>query len=115
MKELFLYYLFNLTFYIVEIVLFKYLYLDWQYDIFWLNTILRGTLSIFFTILVRKIIFKGSRYFYLKIFLIVLLNPIASSSLLKLLIFYFNDYEIWILKIFGDIFISLIAFTVLRK
>ena len=54
MKELFLYYLFNLTFYIVEIVLFKYLYLDWQYDIFWLNTILRGTLSIFFTILVRK-------------------------------------------------------------
>lgn len=109
------YYSLNLVFYLIEIFLFKHFYLDWSYDIFWLNTGLRAFLSIFFSILVRKIIFRESKNFYSKIFLIVLLNPIASSLLLKILIGLNPLIEIWILKIIGDIFISLIAFIILKK
>tara|TARA_Y100001954_G_C15419402_1_gene411445 strand:- start:103 stop:450 length:348 start_codon:yes stop_codon:yes gene_type:complete len=115
MKELLFYYFLNSIFYIFEIVLFKYFYLDWPLDIFWLNTILRGTLSIFFSILVRKTVFKDSKNFYLKFFVIALINPLASSTSLKVLMFYINDYEAWILKIIGDLFISLIAFILLKK
>tara|TARA_B100000900_G_scaffold409436_1_gene425368 strand:- start:2539 stop:2886 length:348 start_codon:yes stop_codon:yes gene_type:complete len=115
MRDIVFYYLINLFFYIVEITSFSFLIISWPYDIFWLNTFLRGFISIFFTITVRKIIFKDKDDFYLKIFLIILLNPFASSTMLKILIGIFDYIEIWILKIIGDIFVSIIAFIILKK
>lgn len=115
MTKIFIYYLINLLFYIVEIVSFTFLYSIWVYDVFWLNLGLRGFISIFFSIVAKKIIFKDSKNFYKKFFLIVMLNPLASSSILKIFIGLFDQTEIWILKIIGDLIVSLIGFLILIK
>ena len=114
-KDIFIYYLIILVFYIVEIVSFSFLYLTWPYDVFWLNAFIRGFLSIFFSIIAKKIIFKDSKNFYTKFFFLVLLSPIASSTILIIFIELFNQVEIWMLKIMGDIAISIISFFILRK
>ena len=114
-KDIFIYYLMILVFYIVEIVSFSFLYLTWPYDVFWLNAFIRGFLSIFFSIIAKKIIFKDSKNFYTKFFFLVLLSPIASSTILIIFIELFNQVEIWMLKIMGDIVISIISFFILRK
>ena len=114
-KDIFIYYLIILVFYIVEIVSFSFLYLTWPYDVFWLNAFIRGFLSIFFSIIAKKIIFKDSKNFYAKFFFLVLLSPIASSTILIIFIELFNQVEIWMLKIMGDIVISIISFFILRK
>jgi len=114
-KDIFIYYLIILVFYIVEIVSFSFLYLTWPYDVFWLNALIRGFLSIFFSVIAKKIIFKDSKNFYTKFFFLVLLSPIASSTILIIFIELFNQVEIWMLKIMGDIVISIISFFILRK
>ena len=114
-KDIFIYYLIILVFYIVEIVSFSFLYLTWPYDVFWLNALIRGFLSIFFSVIAKKIIFKDSKNFYTKFFFLVLLSPIASSTILIIFIELFNKVEIWMLKIMGDIVISIISFFILRK
>lgn len=114
-KDIFIYYLIILVFYIVEIVSFSFLYLTWPYDVFWLNAFIRGFLSIFFSIIAKKIIFKDSKHFYTKFFFLVLLSPIASSTILIIFIELFDQVEIWMLKIMGDIVISIISFFILRK
>ncbi len=114
-KDIFIYYLIILVFYIVEIVSFSFLYLTWPYDVFWLNAFIRGFLSIFFSVIAKKIIFKDSKNFHTKFFFLVLLSPIASSTILIIFIELFNQVEIWMLKIMGDIVISIITFFILRK
>lgn len=114
-KDIFIYYLIILVFYIVEIVSFSFLYLTWSYDVFWLNASIRGFLSIFFSIIAKKIIFKDSKHFYTKFFFLVLLSPIASSTILIIFIELFDQVEIWMLKIMGDIVVSIISFFILRK
>ena len=114
-KDIFIYNLIILVFYIVEIVSFSFLYLTWPYDVFWLNALIRGFLSIFFSVIAKKIIFKDSKNFYTKFFFLVLLSPIASSTILIIFIELFNQVEIWMLKIMGDIVISIISFFILRK
>ena len=115
MRDIFIYYQINLLFYIVEIVSFTFLYTIWPYDIFWLNALIRGFLSLFFSIIVRKTIFKDSKNFYVKFFFLVLLSPIASSTVLKILIGMFSHVEVWILKIIGDVVISRISFFILKN
>ena len=115
MRDIFIYYQINLLFYIVEIVSFTFLYNIWPYDIFWLNALIRGFLSLFFSIIVRKTIFKYSKNFYIKFFFLVLLSPIASSTVLKILIGMFSHVEVWILKIIGDVVISIISFFILKN
>tara|TARA_X000000368_G_scaffold389724_1_gene352416 strand:- start:2864 stop:3214 length:351 start_codon:yes stop_codon:yes gene_type:complete len=115
MKDIFIYYQIILIFYIVEIVSFTFLYAIWPYDVFWLNAFIRGFLSIFFSIIARKIIFKNSKNFYTKFFFLVLLSPIASSTILKIFIGLFDQVEIWILKIIGDMIISIISFLILKN
>tara|TARA_B100000925_G_scaffold113121_1_gene83728 strand:+ start:2414 stop:2791 length:378 start_codon:yes stop_codon:yes gene_type:complete len=115
MRDIFIYYQINLLFYIVEIVSFTFLYTIWPYDIFWLNALIRGFLSLFFSIIVRKTIFKDSKNFYVKFFFLVLLSPIASSTVLKILIGMFSHVEVWILKIIGDVVISIISFFILKN
>mgnify|MGYP001224721885 FL=1 len=115
MRDIFIYYQINLLFYIVEIVSFTFLYTIWPYDIFWLNALIRGFLSLFFSIIVRKTIFKDSKNFYAKFFFLVLLSPIASSTVLKILIGMFGHIEVWILKIIGDVVISIISFFILKN
>ncbi len=115
MRDIFIYYQINLLFYIVEIVSFTFLYTIWPYDIFWLNALIRGFLSLFFSIIVRKTIFKDSKNFYVKFFFLVLLSPIASSTVLKILIGMFSHVEVWILKIIGDVIISIISFFILKN
>ena len=115
MRDIFIYYQINLLFYIVEIVSFTFLYNIWPYDIFWLNALIRGFLSLFFSIIVRKTIFKDSKNFYVKFFFLVLLSPIASSTVLKILIGMFSHVEVWILKIIGDVVISIISFFILKN
>ena len=115
MRDIFIYYQINLLFYIVEIVSFTFLYTIWPYDIFWLNALIRGFLSLFFSIIVRKTIFKDSKNFYVKFFFLVLLSPIASSTVLKILIGMFSHVEVWILKIIGDVVISIISFFLLKN
>ena len=113
-KDVFIYYLINLSFYIVEIISFIFLYSTWAYDVFWLNAGLRGLLSVFFAIIVKNIVFKESKNFYLKFSTLVLVSPFASSVMLKILITALN-HEIWILKIFGDLIVSIATFIILKR
>ena len=114
MRDIFIYYVINLLFYIIEIVSFIFLYTIWPYEVFWLNAGLRGLLSIFFAITVKNILFKGSNNFYLKFTSLVLISPFASSILLEMLMTVLN-YEIWILKIAGDLTISVATFIILKR
>ena len=61
LKDIFIYYFINLSFYIVEIISFILLYPIWPFDVFWLNASLRGLLSLFFAIAVRNTVFKNSK------------------------------------------------------
>ena len=114
MRDIFIYYVINLLFYIIEIVSFIFLYTIWPYEVFWLNAGLRGLLSIFFAITVKNILFKGSNNFYLKFTSLVLISPFASSILLEMLMTVLNC-EIWILKIVGDLTISVATFIILKR
>ena len=114
MRDIFIYYVINLLFYIIEIVSFIFLYTIWPYEVFWLNAGLRGLLSIFFAITVKNILFKGSNNFYLKFTSLVLISPFASSILLEMLMTVLNC-EIWILKIAGDLTISVATFIILKR
>tara|TARA_Y100000389_G_scaffold189524_1_gene213372 strand:+ start:774 stop:1121 length:348 start_codon:yes stop_codon:yes gene_type:complete len=115
MKKLSIYYSLILTFYFVEIFLFKQLYILWIYDIFWLNAFLRASLSVFFSIIIKSLIFKENKYFYRKFFILALLNPIASSSTLVILMKLNLGIEVWLIKILGDIFISILGYLILKK
>ena len=114
MRDIFIYYVINLLFYIIEIVSFIFLYTIWPYEVFWLNAGLRGLLSIFFAITVKNILFKDSNNFYLKFTSLVLISPFASSILLEMLMTVLNC-EIWILKIAGDLTISVATFIILKR
>ncbi len=115
MKDMFIYYLINLFFYILEIISFIFLYSIWPYDVFWLNAVLRGLLSIFFAITIRKTIFKDLDKFYLKFSALVLISPFASSIMLEMLMIFSSKFEIWTLKIFGDLIVSIATFIVLKR
>ena len=112
---MFIYYLINLFFYILEIISFIFLYSIWPYDVFWLNAVLRGLLSIFFAITIRKTIFKDLDKFYLKFSALVLISPFASSIMLEMLMIFSSKFEIWTLKIFGDLIVSIATFIVLKR
>ena len=114
LKDIFIYYFINLSFYIVEIISFILLYTIWPFDVFWLNASLRGLLSLFFAIAVRNTVFKNSKNFYLKFYILVLISPFASSIMLEVLMRTLN-FEIWILKIFGDLIVSIATFLVLKR
>ena len=98
----------------VEIISFILLYPIWPFDVFWLNASLRGLLSLFFAITVRNTVFKNSKNFYLKFYILVLISPFASSIMLEVLMRTLN-FEIWILKIFGDLVVSIATFVVLKR
>ena len=114
MKDIFIYYLINLIFYMVEIVSFIFLYSIWPYEVFWLNTGLRGLLSIFFAITVKNIVFTSSNNFYFKFTTLVLISPFASSIILEILMSALN-FEIWILKISGDLIVSIATYIILKR
>ena len=114
MKDIFIYYLINLIFYMIEIVSFIFLYSVWPYEVFWLNAGLRGLLSIFFAITVKNIVFTGSNNFYFKFATLVLISPFASSIILEILMSALN-FEIWILKISGDLIISIATYIILKR
>jgi hypothetical protein len=76
---------------------------------------LRASLSIFFSIIIKSLIFKENKYFYRKFFILALLNPVASSSTLVILIKLNLGIEVWLIKILGDIFISILGYLILKK
>ena len=67
MKDMLIYYLLTLGFYLIEILVFSVAYGVWEFDIFWLNMAIRVVLVSFFSIIVRSVIFSETRYFYLKL------------------------------------------------
>ena len=115
MRAFLTYYLLTLAFYLVEIAVFASLYASWNYDVFWLNIAIRLFLILIFSIIVRNLIFTGTKYFYIKFSVLVLLNPLMSSSLLKILTIFFLPTGIIVLKILTDLITSLLMFFVLRK
>ena len=113
--QLLIYYSLTLIFYIFEILLFKTIYPLWDFDIFWLNALLRFTLVIFFSITVRRILFRDSNYFYLKFLILIILNPIVASFMLKGLTEFYLVADILILKFISDLVSSLIFYITLKK
>jgi len=109
------YYSLTLAFYIFEIALFKTIYPVWNFDIFWLNALLRFTLVVFFSITIRQILFRDSNYFYQKFLILIILNPIVASSILRGFSGYYPETDILILKFISDLISSLIVFIALKK
>lgn len=115
MKSFLTYYLLTLLFYLVEISIFSFLYASWQYDVFWLNITVRSILVIIFSIIIRKLVFDKTKYFYLKFFVLVLLNPLLSSLLLKLFTLLLLSIEVLLLKFVADLITSVFIFCILKK
>lgn len=115
MKSFFVYYFLTLLFYLVEISLFSIFYISWRYDIFWLNITLRSLLVIIFSILIRNLIFTTIRHFYLKFFILVLFNPLLSSTILKLFTLPLLSINVLVLKFFADLITSILIFLILKK
>ena len=115
MSVLIKYYSLTLIFYILEIVIFQLALKTWIYDIFWLNMILRMALVSFFSIIVKNIIFKDSKFFYVKFFTIILISPLVASALLKLLMILYPKTLIIFLKFVSDLISSLIVYLVIKR
>jgi len=115
MVDLLKYYLLTLSLYVFEIFLFKTIYPSWEYDLFWLNTIVRLCFVIFFAIVIRNIIFKEADNFYLKFSILIIINPILASSVLKIFSAFYFGVEILILKFGADLISSLIIFFILKR
>ena len=115
MNNLIKYYSFTLIFYLLEVIIFQLALKTWIYDIFWLNMILRMNLVIFFSIIVKNIIFKDSKFFYLKFYVLIVFSPIAASAILKLLITIYPQAFIILLKFISDLISSLIVYLILKK
>jgi len=115
MNVLIKYYLITFIFYILEIIIFQLTIKAWIYDIFWLNMILRLALVSFFSIIVRNTIFKDSNLFYVKFFTLILLSPLAASTLLKFLTILYPTILIVLLKFISDLISSVIVYLLIRK
>ena len=113
--QLLIYYSLTLIFYIFEIFLFKTIHPIWEFDIFWLNASLRFTLVIFFSLAIRHLLFRDSEYFYPKFLILIILNPIVASFMLKGLTEYYLTIDILILKFISDLLSSFLFYIALRK
>jgi hypothetical protein len=109
------YYGLTLIFYILEIFIFKYALDLWMYDIFWLNILIRVILVIVYAFIVRNLLFSAARNFYTKFSILILLNPLVSSTLLKILIVSGEEFDVILLKIFADLVTSILVYKILRK
>jgi hypothetical protein len=116
MKNFFIYYSLSLFFYIIEIISFFYIYPFWSFDIFWLNAIIRLSLVLVFSIIIKKILFKATYNFFKKFFSLVIIIPLFASLFLKILFIFLGDNtNIVLLKLISDIASSLILYVVLRR
>jgi hypothetical protein len=115
MKDLIKYYSLTLIFYAIEITIFKITHTSWVYDIFWLNLLLRTVLVFFFSIIVRNTIFKDSKFFYAKIFGLILISPVLASFVIKLLTLIYPLVSLVILKLIGDLISSILVFIILKR
>jgi len=115
MSDLIKYYSITLVFYLLELIIFQTALSSWVYDIFWLNMLIRTILVFFFSILIKNMIFVDSKFFYVKFLGLILINPIAASSLLKLMTILYPMTLIIILKFISDLISSLVVFFILKK
>ena len=115
MNDFIKYYVITLVFYLIEIIAFQIALSSWNYDIFWLNMLLRTILVFFFSIVIKNTIFKDSKFFYARFLGLILISPIAASSLLKLMTILNPTTLIIFLKFMSDLISSFIVFYVLRK
>ncbi len=109
------YYSITLVFYLLEIIIFQTAINSWIYDIFWLNMLIRTVLVFFFSIIIKNMIFIDSKFFYAKFLVLILISPIAASSLLKLLTILYPMTLIIALKFVSDLISSLVLFFILKK
>ena len=115
MKDFLIYYSLVLTFYIIEIIFFSIAYESWEHDVFWLNMGIRSVLVFIFSILVKNIIFQKTEYFYIKFSVLVVLNPLLSSLILKLFTVIYPLIAIIVLKFLADLICSFIVFFAMKK
>ena len=115
MKDFIIYYSLTLFFYSIEVYLFNEIYQGWAYDIFWLNICLKVVFITIFSILAKELIYKDSKNFYTKFFTLVTLNPLFSSSLLKVFLMANSGFGVLIIKIISDLITSIIQFFILKK
>jgi hypothetical protein len=115
MNDLIKYYGLTLVFYIVEIGVFAIVYKGWEYDVFWLSLAIRLFLVSIFSVVVRKLIFPDTKGFHVKFGALVVLNPMFSATLLKLLSLFLPLVDVLILKFFADAASSLLVFIALKK
>ena len=114
MRNFLIFYSLTLSIYIVEISLFSYLIDFYDLSILLINGTLRFFLAIIFTILVRILVFKHTENFYIKFIPLIIINPIASSLMLSILVFLL-DFKIIFLKIFADLIVSLSLYFVMKR
>ena len=115
MKDLIFYYFFILFFYVIELYAFKLLLPVWNEDVFWLNITIRLICSIVSGIFIIRYLFSQTKNIYTKYIALSILNPISSSFLLKVLIFWFGTFDVVVLKLLADILNSLVLFFLLKK
>ena len=115
MKDFIIYYSLTLFFYSIEVYLFNEIYPGWAYDVFWLNISLKVVLITIFSILAKELIYKDTKNFYTKYFTLVTLNPLFSSSLLKVFLMANSGFGVLIIKIIADLITSIIQFFILKK
>ena len=115
MRDLIKYYSLTIIFYVIEITLFISFYKIWVCDIFWLNLMLRTALVAFFSVIVRNVIFKDSKNFYIKFLGLIVLSPFSASLFLKLLTIFFPTVLVVMLKLVSDLISSILVFLALKK
>ena len=107
------YYSFVIIFYIIEITLF-FILNDFYENIILLNISIRSIFVICSSSILRKSVFKESRYFYQGYYFIAAINPFISSLILFAMIYFFNEGAL-ILKFIADLMTSLLSFYLLKK
>lgn len=107
------YYSFIIIFYIIEITLF-FLLKDFYENIVLLNISIRSIFVIFSSSILKKMVFKESRYFYHGYYFIAAINPFISSLILFVMIYFFHEGAL-ILKFLADLITSFLSFYLLKK
>lgn len=99
----------------MEVILFTSLLSFFENKIFIINLSSRTIMVIFFGYVAKKFIFEKSKNFYSKFFILSVINPLVASIFLVLFIQVFIDLDVVLIKIFSDVFNSILFYVILNK
>ena len=113
MRDLIKYYLIIGPIYLIEILIF-YISSEMFNNIYVLNFLIRGSLVLLTSLILKNIVFSSVKKFYSKFFILCILNPFFSSFFLGVILSMML-IDLVYAKLLADIIVSVIFYFLLLR